>query len=358
MLKKIELLILIVLITGCFSACKLDLPTSSDSPGNAGRNDNAAKAMWDPYIGVHPFAGDAGIQQPHLLKLIQAGALRGVRMGNLQNPEEQRFASWFQGQGVEILGTFNNEYLRDPNVCQIFSQHVAQNPGVFVWEIGNEVSGFPGCGFVGFTPEEYMQIAMPLFYYAKQNHPNVRLAIGAVAGNGSSADNLRRMIDAGLNKLCQDGLEIVPIHFYSWKSTRLAEFQSQIVRLPVSTRIWITETNDMPPNWSTQTGYVAEMYPRMRSALRAERIYWYVFSEPSDYALVKGLADGTPVEYSPLMNLLIGADNTNSSVSDAAVDNFGVSPEILPGMTSRLPDHMNRNGDKPSRHNPRERRLQ
>ncbi len=114
----------------------------------------------------------------------------------------------------------------------------------------------------------------------------------------------------------------------------------------------------MPPNWSTQTGYVAEMYPRLRSALRAERIYWYVFSESSNYALVRGLADGTPVEYSPLMNLLIGAGNTNSSVSDAALDNFGASPEILPGITPRLPPGMNRDADKSSRHNPKERRSQ
>jgi len=326
MLKKIELLILIVLITGCFSTCKFDLLTSTEFPDNTeGSGNIATKATWDPYIGVHPFGCDAGIQQPYLLKLIRAGALRGIRLGNLQNPEVQRFAAWFQNQGVEILGLFDNEYLRNPNICQIFSQHVAQNPGITVWEIGNEVRGFPECGFVGFTPEEYMQIAMPLFYYVKQNHPNVRLAIGAVAGNGSSADDLRRMIDAGLNKLCQDGLEIVPIHFYSWKSMRLAEFQSQIARLPISTRIWITETNDMPPSWNTQIGYVTEMYPKLKSALRAERIYWYVFSEPSDFALVKGLADNRPVEYSPLMKLLIEEPDSNSAMPTTVL-----SPEFKP----------------------------
>jgi hypothetical protein len=274
-------------------------------------------------------------------------------MGNLQNPEEQRFAAWFQSQGVEILGTFNNEYLRDPNVCQIFSQHVAQDPGVFVWEIGNEVQGF-----ANMTSEEYMQIATPLFYYAKQNHPQIRLAIGAVAGNGSSADDLRRMIDAGLNQLCQDGLEIVPIHFYSWKSTRLAEFRSQVSRLPISTRIWITETNDMPPSWNTQIGYVAEMYPRLRNALRAERIYWHVFSEPSDFSLVRGLADGASVEYSPLMNLLIGATDSSASIT---ADDFGNSPEFLPGMMPELPGRVSRGEREPSRHNPsnpRERRSQ
>jgi len=337
MLKKIELLILVVLIVGDFSACKFDLPTSPDSP--QGRNDGVAKTMWSPYIGVHAFGPE--IQKPHLLKLIQAGVLRGVRLENLDNPDIQRFAAWFQGQGVEVLGLFENEHLRKPNVCKIFSQHVAQNPGVLVWEIGNEVQGF-----IGMSSEEYMQIVTPLFYYVKQNYPQIKLAIGAVAGNGGSADDLRRMIDAGLKKLCQDGLEIVPIHFYSSSSTRLHEFKSQLSRLPISTRIWITETNDMPPNWSAQIRYVTEMYSRLRSALKAERIYWYVFSERSDFSLVKGLPDGLPAEYSPLMKLLIGT-----------FDDFGENyPEILLDITPGLPDSKDR--DVRFRRNNKKRRRQ
>ena len=361
MLKKIELLILIVLITGCFSACKFTLPTSSKlSDAEA---ENAVKAVWSPYVGIHPF--DPNTQQPHLQKLINAGALRGARVELRIDINTSSFIDWLQSSGVEVLGHFWSGYvdwwnrgtISTGGFLEIFDQTVRQYPGVRVWQMGGELTGWK------VSPEKAMELFKALFHHVKQNYPWIILVSPATAGNGSSADDLRRMIDAGLDKLCQEGLEIVSIHFYSWNSTRLAEFQSQVARLTISTRIWITETNDFPPNWSTQTGYVAEMYPKLRSALRAERIYWYVFSEGrnfhnGEFGLVKGLADYPPVEYSPLMNLLIGAGNTNLSVSDAALDNFGVSPEILPDMTPRLPPGMNRDADKPSRHNPRERRSQ
>lgn len=346
MLNKSKLLILTIFTTfSVFSACKFTLPTQSDSP-NAGET-NMVRAIWDPYVGVHPFGCDQNIQQPHLLKLIETGALRGVRLGNLDNPEVQRFAKWFQGHGVEVLGTFDNRYLRDPGICQNFSQHVAQNPGINVWEIGNEVSGF-----IGMQPEEYMKIFKNLYYYVRQNHPNVVIAAQAPGGNGAGADEFRRMIDNGLDKLCEQGLQLVVIHFYSWKSTRLSEFKSQISRLPSYVRIWITETNDMPPSWGKQIGYVKEIYPKLRSSLRAERIYWYVFSEPSDFSLVKGLADSSPVIYSPLMNALIGTNEIDSSVPAITDDsNF---PEMLPGTPPELPPGTNPNN--PSRKNPRDRK--
>lgn len=172
----------LILITFIFLlvGCQVDLPHSSSSPS---ASESVVKEIWDQYIVVHPFGSE--IQQPHLLKLIQSGALRGVRLDVLDNPEIQHFALWFQSHGVDVLGLFENEHLRKPNVCQIFSQHVIQNPGITTWEIGNEVAGF-----IAMSAEEYTKIATILFYYVKQNHPNIRLAIGAVAGNGDSADEL------------------------------------------------------------------------------------------------------------------------------------------------------------------------
>lgn len=159
------------------------------------------------------------------------------------------------------------------------------------------------------------------------------------------------MIDAGLDKLCHDGLEIVPIHFYSWQSSRLAEFKSQIARLPLTTRIWVTETNDMPPRWDYQIGYVEEIYPKLRKSLRAERIYWYVFSMPpssfypyQNYSLVAGLAEQGEVEYSPLMNELISAPNDELSIPDQNESSGTIPPSIL-----RYPKDSERNRDSNER---------
>jgi len=303
MVKKIELLILIVLIAGCSSACKFTLPTSPDFSDSEKEN-GVVKSKWDPYVGVHAFSFSENLQQPHLLKLINTGMLKGVRIENLGIPDVQYFSNWFQNNGVEVLGLFENERLRDPDVCQIFGQYVVRNPGVIYWEIGNEVN------YIGMSPREYVGIVAKLFYYAKQNYPGIKIVSGGIGGNVAAADALRQMIDAGLDKLCQDGLEVVAIHFYSWSAvTRVAEFKSQIMRLPAHVRVFITETNTMPPSWDNQIEYVKNVYPKLRDALRAERIYWYAFCGNGDFSLVMM----NTWEYSPLMKLLIGFNGRDDS---------------------------------------------
>jgi len=308
MFKRVKFLIVLVVPIIFFMVCNFDLPNNSinSSDNSSDSIENELTKSWDPYVGVHPFNCGTEGQQPHLLKLIKAGKLRGVRLWNLDNSDVQRFALWFLENDIEVLGVLENEYLKNPNLCQIFEQHILQNPEITTWEIGNEVTGF-----INMQPEEYMRRFKKLFYFVKQNYPHIILVSEGVAGNGNAADLLRRMIDSGLSKLCEDGLRVIAIHFYSWKSLRLEEFKSQIDKLPISTRIWITETNIMPPIWSEQVDYVIEMYPKLRDSLRAERIYWYVFAEGRDFndgefGLVKGLVENElPIEYSPLMEALI-----------------------------------------------------
>jgi len=314
MFKKVKFLFISIISIIFVMTCTFDLPKDlvNSSKSSSGSEESKLTKNWDPYIGVHPFSCGPEGQQKHLLKLIEAGILQGIRLWNLDAPDTQEFALWFIANGVEVLGTIDNEYLKSPNLCQIFEQHILQNPEIITWEIGNEVTGF-----IDMQPEEYMERFKKLFYFTKQNYPHIILASEGIAGNGNAADLLRRMIDSGLNELCKDGLQIVAIHFYSWKSLRLEEFKSQIDRIPISTRIWVTETNLMPPKWLKQIDYVVEMYPKIRNSLRAERIYWYVFAEGKDfhngeYSLVKGLAGEPPIEYSPLMKALI-KDSSNAT---------------------------------------------
>ncbi len=295
-MKKFIIFIALVVF---LSACGDFSIQSPVGPSNL-RDDNFSQvtAKWDPYIGVHPF--NPQIQKPHLEKLIQAGQLQGIRM-DVSSFGFQDLSSWFLSRGVEVLGIFSNEYLRSPNVCQIFSNTVMQNRNIKYWEIGNEVTHFAGIG-----PEEYMKIFKKVFYYAKSQHPNIVVINQAPVGNGQGADRLRRMIDAGLDDLCNNGLQVVSIHFYSHATTRIHEFKKQITRLPITTQIWITETNHMPANWLRHIEYVEKIYPRLRNSLRASRIYWYVFAEHGEFSLVKGLSHGAPAEYSPLMIKLAG----------------------------------------------------
>jgi len=315
--KKFFVLFLLVVFLAA-SCTKFELTTPSDVLNNPSSKDYSAIVnSWDSYIVVHPFNPE--IQKPHLLKLIESGVLRGVRLERSDIPDIQNFARWFISHGVEVLGLFENEHLSEPNVCQIFSRRIMNNRQITTWQIGNEVQNFVGMG-----AKEYVSILRKLFLYTRQHHPHIVIASQASVGTGKGADTLRKMIDAGLDKLCYEGLPIVAIHYYSHTTTRLDELKSQIARIPISTRIWVTETNIR--DWNQQIGYVQKVYPMIRS-LRVERIYCYVFSGRNDYSLVKGLPDGLPAEYSPLMKLLsgesasMGVNSLGDKSSEAFVQN-------------------------------------
>lgn len=284
--KKLALLIFFILASsGCIEDCQPDF----NSPSRTGRS--TLRQAWSPYVGIHAYGGGEN-QKPYLEQLIRAGVLKGARVEGLSNFHIQQFAEWLDSQGVEVLGLFENKYLRDPNVYQIFEEQARQNPKVRVWEIGNEVTGF-----ISMSPQEYVSIFRNLFYYVKTNHLDIKLA--------PQSDGLGEMLDAGLDQLVRDGLQIVTVHFYggeTLKTTRsLEELEKQVARLPGTVQIWVTETSD--DNWSNQISHVEINYPRLRSALRAIRIFWYVLSEcPSndrDSSLIKGLPDQCSVQPTP-----------------------------------------------------------
>lgn len=324
MLKKTRLLILSVLILFVLTNCDFNRPTGPSHYSEYFTESEVAdvKLNWDPYVGVHPFGIYENTQQPHLEKLINAGMLRGVRLENLDDPVAQSLAMWFHNYEVEVLGLFENEYLRNPDICQIFTQqHVVPNPRVKVWEIGNEVDFM--------TPEEYIRIFKELYNYAKINHPDIILIPHAPSGTHGGAEIFRRMIDAGLDKL---ELPIIAIHFYSTESLDgLANFRSQLAKISISTRIWITETS--AGDWAKEINHVRKMYPQLRS-LGVERIFKHVFSEgckEGGNSLVKICESADFVKYSPLMKLLIeepGASTVASGPESTSINNTGTGRKV------------------------------
>lgn len=295
-----------------FSLFSCDLPTTPSKSYSEEQETSSVRSIWSPYIGVHYGNEDKILQIPTLLKLADKGMLKGVRVDLRAGDTNLHYFLKSLPAKIKVIGIIDNHELRRPDLNSYVSRIIAEfGSRVDVIEVGNEVSGF-----IGISPEEYMEIFKPLYHYVKKNY-HVTLAAQSPVGNGEGADRLRRMIDAGLDKL--ENLEIVEIHFYSYRSTRLPEFKSQITRLPISTKIWVSETNMMPPGWSKQIGYVEEIYPRLKSSLRAERIYWYVLGLPKDmpnneYALIRWWS-GQPetVEYSPLMKELIGNDTSSKT---------------------------------------------
>ncbi|MDD4860427.1 MAG: hypothetical protein PHR56_09565 [Dehalococcoidales bacterium] len=287
-MKKI---FLIFILSFCLMSCYKTL----------GEDDVLDLSVWSPYINIHNF--EFSLQAPHFSKLVDAGVVRGIRTGKL---EVGSVSSWMFGGQIEVLGIFDNEYLRSPNVCEIFEGYVCSHSYIQYWEIGNEVEHF-----IGMSPEEYMIIFDKI--YKSSRNLNVTLLSQAPFGNIDGSKIFKRMIDAGLNKYPDI---IAALHFYAFDSKAIHYFAEQVDRLPLSTKVWVTEAGIN--QFSKHISFVNQIYPDIVNSLRAERIYWYVFSECGEHSLVSNLAPACTgsVMISPLYHKLIEGkirDSSNSS---------------------------------------------
>lgn len=255
---------------------------------------------WDSYIGVQNF--NLNQQKSYLEPLINSGALTGVR---LDCSWDDTLANWFDAQGVEVLGIFNNEHLRSPNVIEIFRSYVERFRFIKHWEIGNEVDHF-----IGMSAKEYMGIFDKLYQASREW--DITLLSQAPFGNTDGAGFFKEMIDNGLDKYSDI---IVALHFYAYDGPALNRFGGQVGRLSKAVPIWVTETGIIEQ--SKYVGYVNEIYPDIRNVLRAERIYWYVFSECSEHSMVSNLAPACSgeISVSPLYSQLVGDSVSNTTAS-------------------------------------------
>lgn len=261
---------------------------------------------WSPYLGLHSFAWDQNIQQPYLAPLLERHVVRGLRL-DAQVSEAQQIASWALSMGADdVLGIFPDEYLSAPNVEDLFCAMVRANPAIEYWEIGNEVQLF-----ITMPAEQYVPIFIGLYRHALAHHPEITVIPQASVGVTGGDAYIRRMLDAGVLGLAKDPdpatrLRVFAIHYYSVGSTYLPEAKRQIQRLPADVEVWVTESG--VNSSGGQVDFVRTEYPRLRAMVRATRIYWYVFSECSEYSLVRGLAPScaeTPPVPSPMYRLFI-----------------------------------------------------
>ena len=150
---------------------------------------------------------------------------------------------------------------------------------------------------------EYVPIYAAVAACAAQRHPDIVVMPGAPVGNNGGQDFLRGALDNGL---LQSPVPILALHYYSTGNQFLPDIKRQLQRFPASTEVWVTEAGFN--GTAGHLSFVRDEYPRLRSAWRATRIYWYVFAECSQYSLVMGLPDtcAADVTTSPLYDLLKG----------------------------------------------------
>jgi hypothetical protein len=249
------------------------------------------RSAWSPNMGGHNFLLSQQIK--YLEPLVRSGNLECMRVGWLGDSSE--LADWLHSRGIEVLGIFENEFLRDPNVVEIFHNQVRRYPYIQHWEIGNEVDWF-----IKMSAQEYMGI-FDKIYQASRGW-GITLLSQAPFGNIDGAKFFEAMINNGLYKYTDI---IVALHYYGYASQAIHDFSVQVHRLPSSVDVWVTETG--VKDQSKHIGYVNEIYPNITNVLRAKKIFWYVFSECSEHSLVSNLCSdcGGNVTLSPLYSVLV-----------------------------------------------------
>jgi len=307
---------------------------------------------------VAPFGFYDLLQQPSLQTMINAGRIKWVRLGNLDLPDCQAFAQWFVDRGVEVLGIFENSYIKkyydDPSfdITGAFSWVVSKNPGVKHWSIGNETEVFiwwpdEKGNKIYMTPTQYMPVFKKVFFYARENHPELTLMNAPTLGTNNGGVKLGKHIALGLGDLShgivsQEDVEIynlrysrtpgyyrlriVCFNFYSYESDATDGFSFQRGKLSPQIRVWVTETG--VEDWKKHLEYVRLIYPKMINMFGAEKIFWYTFSQYGfydradesnrlDHSLRSNLAPisldpkhkGGYPEWSPLARVLLKIDD-------------------------------------------------
>lgn len=295
------------LLSGCNS--KFFSPTAPSITPESGliRVDTPEGEIgWSPYLVVQPDATVLEGYKKALMEMKARGNVRGVRipLNSFRDPVVEMVSSL----GLEMIGIISNEELLGPNPKAVIDHYVATFPDMRVLQIGNEVSTLPNTKKV--TVEQYMDAFKKIYDHVQSRYPSLILMTQSTFGSGYQGSNeLKRMVDLGLNPNNFSNQKIIvginvytEVAFNEYVSTR-NEFLSGY-------RFWVMESGTLNP--AEHISKVRNFYPRLATALSAERIYWYALwatdddPEHAGYSLIKHPRFQNQMTYSPLGQALVG----------------------------------------------------
>lgn len=304
-------------IVGLSISCDDGIQFSPVAPSPTGNGtekeeiiNNTDLSMWSPYLVVHTAGEALQVYQKVIPELMASGSLKGVRIEivkNEHNNGSNAVNQWTASMVPDVLWILNNYYLFEPNIEQIIDQVVTWYPGIKYLQIGNEVTTILPRNGPQITIENYMDVLKKVYVYVQKKHPQITLVTQSTFGSGNYGSlELEKMKKLGLEKMSPERL-IIGMNVYSISTARQNSYVLNRILGPCSSsfnsnkkckfRVWVTESGIDDPY--RHIGFMQQVYPYLRSVLRAERIYWYVLYEESGHKLV-GLDGWT----SPLFEIL------------------------------------------------------
>lgn len=314
-LKVILSVFVLVILSGCnsrfLSAIAPSGLNSSDS-GLVPVDTMDGQITWSPYIVVHSDGSAIEGYRKALIKLKSKGMVRGVRLG--LNSYRDTNIDLMSELGIEVVGIIPNENLLDPNPEAMIDRYILSYPEITVFQIGNEVTTINQLhGLPRMTIEQYMDVFKKIYNHVQLRSSPVMLMTQSTLGSGYYGSNeLKRMVELGLKpNILSPRRVIVGINVYT--DNALGEYISTRNKYLSDPdhgdyRVWVMETGSSNPN--EHIAHAKSFYPRLSSALGAERIYWYVLwdgdSIGEDYGLIRNPYDLNRMTYSPLFKALAG----------------------------------------------------
>ena len=305
------------LLSGCNS--KFFSPTApsvTSEKGSVGKDGLISvdtpegQIRWSPYIVVQPDGGAVEGYRKALTEMKARGNVRGVRIP--LNPFRDLVVQLVSSLGIEITGIIPNEELLGPNPEAMMDRYISIYPDIKILQIGNEVSTLPGTETM--TVEQYMNVFKKIYSHVQLRHPSVILMTQSTFGAGFYGSNeLRKMVELGLKPdTISPQRVIVGVNVYT--DDALSEYVSTRNQYLDTSRggyrIWVMECGHSV--LSEHISKVKSFYPRLTSALGAERIYWYVLwggdvgATDANFGLIQNPRDPSRMIYSPLGKALAG----------------------------------------------------
>lgn len=260
-------------------------------------------SMWLPYILVHTPGEALRAYQQVIPELVASGALRGVRIGITKGEGRNFVNAWVSSAVPDTLWILDNYYLFDPNIERVIDQVFNWYPTIHYLQIGNETTTILPKNGPQISIEMYMDVYKRINAYIQRRYPGVALLTQSTFGSGSFGSvELERMIKLGLKEISPK--PIIAMNVYSISAAN--QYSYVVSNSLRGYRIWITESGVNDPNM--HISFVQQIYPVLKNALRAERIYWYCLycgesGDDSGYGLIKDIM-APMIWKSPLYGLL------------------------------------------------------
>lgn len=257
---------------------------------------------WSPYIVIHAPREALRVYEEAVSLLIRRDNLKGARVGIVKGEGLNVVIRSIGAMGVELLGIVDNYYLIEDSrrIEETMDNIIRTYPEIRYFQIGNEITTIlPNSPRINM--KEYMSVFSRIYYHVVSNYPHITLLTHSTTGLRSrGARELEEMASFGLANM-DPARVIIGINVYSIAGNRPNVLNTSLR----SFRVWITETGIN--NQNEHLLFFRDIYPRLKSIFRAERIYWYtLYANTGDkgFSLIDIVR--WPNGSSQLFNLLTG----------------------------------------------------